>query len=73
VLCSSGPQWISPLCEPVRTRRGKSRPWARKYFTVAVAEPVRVIGREQHPHGVLNLRVRIKDDRFIFCIGQAHR
>ena len=30
-------------------------------------------GREQQPNGLLNLRVRIKDDRFIFCIGQAHR
>jgi hypothetical protein len=29
--------------------------------------------REQQPNGLLNLRVRIKDDRFIFCIGQAHR
>jgi hypothetical protein len=30
-------------------------------------------GREQQPNGLLNLRVRIKDDRVIFCIGQAYR
>ncbi len=30
-------------------------------------------GREQQSNSLLNLSVRIKDDRFIFCIGQAHR
>ncbi len=30
-------------------------------------------GREQQPNGLLNLCVRIKDDRFIFCVSQAHR
>ncbi len=30
-------------------------------------------GRKQHPQGLLNLRVGIKDDGFIFCVGQADR
>ena len=57
----------------MRTRRGKSSPWSRKYLTVAQADPVRVIGGKQQTNGLLDLGIGIEDDGLILCVEQTDR
>jgi len=57
----------------MRTRRGKSSPWARKHFTVAQADPVRVIGGKQQTQGLVDLGIGIQDDALVLRVEQTDR
>ncbi len=52
---------------------GKEQPLGAKILHGGGGRAGAFEGREQQSNGGANLCVRIKDDRFIFRVGQAHR